>query len=347
MNAVATKPRAKTARAKPAARASAVYVPSTEPSLRARLDTLQAALSQVEEHIESAFDAADDGSPAELLLDHLGHALLADAMRPMMSDKPTRADAKQTYGDLFLVTAALNGAMAMVAGTSIHPVLQEAFELLDWSQNECDSQALIDLLPEADLAADFARGRDHAIKMLDEAEHLQDEREGLRCYRKGGGQDNFFHGYLADVEEDPSLLPGFTSVLSAALRNDNMDLSELAKITLAEVQAGKPGANGTEVEDAPPPLAAAAPETDKPDPELLVNEAVALNNLTSWISGARDTLDTIRICAQINPVLKDQLRQSDVRYNSPEWLGTGADDGMTYLLMHQRLLIEALGRGAS
>lgn len=250
MNAVTTKPQTKTSRTKPAARASAVYVPSTETDLRAKLDTLQAALTQAKEHIESAFDAADDGSSAELLLDHLAHALLADAMRPMMDDKPTRADAKQTYGDLFLVMAALNGAMAMAAGTSIHPVLQEAFELLDWSQNECDSQALIDLLPQADVADNVVRATNVPIK-------------------------------------------------------------------------------------------------DEFDPELVVNEAVAFNNLAGWIIGARDVLEAVKLSAQTNPTLAEQLRRSDVRYNGPEWFGQGADDGMAYLLMHQRSLIEALGRGAA
>lgn len=245
MNAVATKPRAKTSRAKPAARASAAYVASTETDLRARLDTLQAALSQAEEHIESAYDAAEDGSAVEVLLDHLGHVLLADAMRPMMGTSPNRGDAQHAYSDLFLVTATLSGAMAMVAGTAIHPILQEAFELLDWAQNESNSQALIDLLPES------------------------------------------------------------TPTTSASV--DDNELS----------------------------------------PELLMNEAVGLNNLAAWVMSARDTLEALKLSAEVNPALETQLRKSDIRYRSPEWFGQGADEGMAYLLMYQRGVIEALGRGAA
>ena len=97
---------------------------------------------------------------------------------------------------------------------------------------------------QAVTAASFARGRDHAIAMLDEAVAIGDERDGWRCFRRGRAQDNLVDGYLSDVLEDPSLRPGFTAVLSAAVQNQ-IDVSVLATLTLAEVQAGAVGADGT------------------------------------------------------------------------------------------------------
>lgn len=97
---------------------------------------------------------------------------------------------------------------------------------------------------QAVTAASFARGRDHAIAMLNEAVASGDDREGWRCFRDGLAQRNFVDGYLAGVLEDPSLHPGFTAVLSAALQNQ-IDVSVLATLTLAEVRAGEIGADGT------------------------------------------------------------------------------------------------------
>lgn len=94
--------------------------------------------------------------------------------------------------------------------------------------------------------ADFIRGRDLAINMLDEAEALMGEREGLRWMRGGNAQDNLVKGYLADVIADPKLMNGFTSILSTTIRNDHMDLDCLREITLAETQAGAIGADGTQ-----------------------------------------------------------------------------------------------------
>lgn len=97
---------------------------------------------------------------------------------------------------------------------------------------------------QAVTAVSFARGRDLAVAMLDEAVAIGDERDGWRCFRRGRAQDNLVDGYLADVLEDPSLRPGFTAVLSAAVQNQ-IDVSVLATLTLAEVQAGEVGADGT------------------------------------------------------------------------------------------------------
>lgn len=113
-------------------------------------------------------------------------------------------------------------------------------------------------LPPPDLAADFARGRDLAIEMMREAVAIGDEREGWRVFRGGKAQDNLAEGYLRDVIEDPTLRPGFTAILSAAMQNE-VDLSALASITLAETQAGPIGEDGTTVRPAVDPEGALAP----------------------------------------------------------------------------------------
>lgn len=117
--------------------------------------------------------------------------------------------------------------------------------------------------PQADPAADFARGRDLAIEMMREAVAIGDEREAWRVFRGGKAQDNLAEGYLRDVIEDPTLRPGFTAILSAAMQNQ-VDLSALASITLAETQAGPIGEDGTTVRPAVDPEGAPAPAEVSP-----------------------------------------------------------------------------------
>jgi len=95
-------------------------------------------------------------------------------------------------------------------------------------------------------ALDFERGRDIAISMLEEAEGLGDEGEGLRRYRDGNAQRNVAKGYLVDVCKEPALIDGFTAVLSVVLQHGPVGSRELRRISLAETQAGEAGADGTE-----------------------------------------------------------------------------------------------------
>ncbi|RYE74429.1 MAG: hypothetical protein EOO80_17250 [Oxalobacteraceae bacterium] len=142
--------------------------------------------------------------------------------------------------------------------------------------------------PQPDLAADFARGRDHAILMMSEAKAIGDEREGWRCFRGGEAQDNLAKGYLRDVIEDPSLRHGFTAILSAAMQNQ-VDLSTLASITLAETQAGPIGEDGTMVLPAAGSEAAPVPAEVRPAShieevaDILDSAAVVLDKLLSTL----------------------------------------------------------------
>lgn len=244
MSAAAPKPRRKTAAIKRTERAEAKYVVNADSSVEERLQTLKAAFTEADEKIGGAIEAAEPGSSVERLLIHASHELLTEAIGPMLKERPTRAGATHTNQAMSVTLFALQGALAMAAGTALVPALQEGFELLDWVQRECEAIVLEEVLPEADLAADFVRGRDHAIEMMSEAVAIGNEREPWRDLRGGKAQDNLVDGYLSDVIEDPSLRQGFTAILSAAIQNDTC-LEALATITLAEVQAGKRGADGT------------------------------------------------------------------------------------------------------
>lgn len=118
-------------------------------------------------------------------------------------------------------------------------------------------------LPQPDLAADFVRGRDHAIAMMREAVLLGPAREPWRNLRDGEAQDNVVAAYLGDLDRDVSLRLGFTAILSAAIQNET-SIDALAMITLAETQAGEIGADGTQgltgdALEAPPAPVGAAP----------------------------------------------------------------------------------------
>ena len=146
--------------------------------------------------------------------------------------------------------------------------------------------------PQPDLAADFARGRDLAIEMMREAKAIGDEREGWRCFRGGQAQDNLAEGYLRDVIEDPTLRPGFTAILSAAIQNE-VDLSVLASIILAETQAGEIGADGTRVVEVTREAAAGVPDVISiPQPnvdevvDVLNSAVVVLDELLSNLNEA-------------------------------------------------------------
>lgn len=113
-------------------------------SLAERLDTLGAAFTEADEKLECAYDHAEPGSAAEVLLEHVAHGLLVDATPDSLkalsaerTSKPTDALA-HAHAELFTVLAALEGVMALSMGTIIHATLAEAFRLLEWAQEECE-----------------------------------------------------------------------------------------------------------------------------------------------------------------------------------------------------------------
>lgn len=237
MSAVATNPRAK-------AQAAARINPTKSP-----LEALHACLLQGREKTALAYDAAERGTAVDTLLQHVEEVLLPDALAPIYRKDLNRVGLHAVYEGLFVPLAALEGAIALSTDSVLEHTLREAHVLLDWAQTQMDSAGEIARgLPDtSDMrAADFERGKEIAIQMLDEAEALVDEREGKRWMRDGKAQDNLVRGYLTDIINEPALMDGFTAVLSATIRNDHMNLSEVREITLAETQAGEIGADGTE-----------------------------------------------------------------------------------------------------
>lgn len=245
-----------------------------------RLAKLQMALRQADERIEMAYDAAEHGSALELLLEHTNHVLVVKAVRAMLKESPTVQDADATRDALMLVLAALEGCVALSIGTIVHGALVEALQLLDWAQDECEAIYLHRLLPESVPGAGFLRGRDIAINMLKAGGELGDAREGLRRYRGGKPQVNFVKGYLSEIIEEPALLDGFTSIMSATLRNDHVDLAELERITLSETEAGPVEEDGGQwgtiagAFAAGPALKRAPRAASQAEPQRLTAEAV-------------------------------------------------------------------------
>ncbi|MGJ7484309.1 hypothetical protein ACSFA2_03570 [Variovorax sp. LT2P21] len=158
MTAVATKPRKSAPKPAgvPAAayrRPDQVYSPLRGETADERLATLRATLQTADEKLEMAYDAAERGTPVDVLLDLINHDLLCRAAHPAImgvegEPYPDRAHLERTQLALFPVLAALEGAMALAVGTVLSATLAEAFNLLDWAQEEADSAALGALLPE-------------------------------------------------------------------------------------------------------------------------------------------------------------------------------------------------------
>lgn len=131
------------------------YVPNDGASVSERIDTLRATLHMADEKLEAAYDAADPGTAVDTLLNLVAHDLVCKAMHPVLRNEDeatilvTKADLAVAYEALFPVLAVLEGAMALSIGTVLSATLVEAFQLLNWAQEECDSAALGALLPPA------------------------------------------------------------------------------------------------------------------------------------------------------------------------------------------------------
>ena len=259
MSAVATKPRARKT--------------GTPAALRTIAD-VRNDLASVGQMLNTAYGIAPAGEPIEAVLDHLMHDMLPAAARPIFATYPTRADTHATYEALFKPLACLHAAIALAVKTVLHPTLTQAFALLDSLQTELDDVGPIARAlpaPLADHAAqDFVRGRDIAIKMIEEGRALSGERECYRQHRDAGiAQDNFVDRYLSDIIAEPALRRGFTSVLSQIVGSgETFTGGYFRHLSLAETRGGKPGEDGTQPGDAEP--AAAEPtQSEQPSTSLL------------------------------------------------------------------------------
>lgn len=248
---------------------AAKSVPTKAPTAETLLCQVRADLGIVERKLINAHNAAEAGSTLDTLLEHIAYQLLPSAVKGLLGDNPTKDDAERAYVALFVPIALLECLLLSADGTILEGAIRDAFETLDRIDNQLDSSGeLARSLPELDASSAFNRGRDIAINMLAEADTLFDEREAFRWMRDGKAQDNFFKGYLTDILTDRSLLDGFTSIVSATLRNDQMDLAQLKQVTLAETQAGDVGADKTE----PGPDASANKPPAPPKPPKKVTE---------------------------------------------------------------------------
>lgn len=239
MSAVLDRPRAK---ARPKAEKSA---------LQARLDKIFNNLKLGQEKLQLAHHSAgltDPGDAPEILLRAVIEDMLPPTIAPIYREPLSRADVDAAYTGMFTSLAAIDGVIALSLGHVIESTLRDAWVLLD------EANSLMDLtgisgLPEAvdTTEADFLRGRDIAIKMIDEGSALTGERE---CYRRhrdpGTAQDNFVNGYLSDIVAHPELRTGFASVLSQMIGGGEIfDGDYFKQLTFAETRAGDQGEGDT------------------------------------------------------------------------------------------------------
>ncbi|ADU36934.1 hypothetical protein [Variovorax paradoxus] len=99
--------------------------------------------------------------------------------------------------------------------------------------------------------ADFIRGRNLAVAMLEEADQLQmhdpDSAAPNRAYRDGKAQVRFSEAFLMQLIADPSMLDGFSAVLSAKLADQCDCPASYYALSAAEYAEGGVGADGTMV----------------------------------------------------------------------------------------------------
>ncbi|UVH54712.1 hypothetical protein NWF24_17855 [Variovorax paradoxus] len=97
--------------------------------------------------------------------------------------------------------------------------------------------------------ANFIRGRDLAVAMLEEADDLQmnepDATCPFRAYRDGKAQIRFTEAFLLQLIADPSMLDGFNAVLSAKLGDQCDCPASYYALSMVEYSAGAVGGDGT------------------------------------------------------------------------------------------------------
>lgn len=234
MNAVLNKPRAKATK-----RANVAKQIERPP---VTIADIRDWISSAEQKLELAYDAAEPGEPIDTLLDHINHYVLCAPFGIMQRDDLTQADAARIYAGLFPVLACLRGAIKLSESTVLHSTLEEAFALLDAAQTALDStNSAVRSLPEGGPAHDFERGRDLAIRFINEGSALSGQRD---CYRDqrdpGTAQKEFASEYLMEAVEAREMLSGFAAVLSQVIGSgESFDGEFFSKLTLADTQAGE------------------------------------------------------------------------------------------------------------
>lgn len=141
--AVATKPRSRAALAtKP--------IENEAPTVESCLKAVRDAIYKADHKMEAAYDATEPGDSIELVIDHIAHNIMHEAVRPILAEGiPTQATAEAVATAMFTPLATLEAAIALAGDAVFRPNLIEAFNLLDHVNNQLDVNCpLWKLLPE-------------------------------------------------------------------------------------------------------------------------------------------------------------------------------------------------------
>ncbi|WP_162594153.1 hypothetical protein [Variovorax sp. PBL-E5] len=114
------------------------------------LECMRLDLRAADGLIEAAYDASEEGSSVEILLDMINHSMFPEVLHPLIKEgAPTRAEAERIQLELFQPLAALDGAICLARGSILEHHLREAYGLIDGVQDELDSCSdFMRLLPE-------------------------------------------------------------------------------------------------------------------------------------------------------------------------------------------------------
>lgn len=223
----------------------ASQAPSSVALAAARID---ASLKSVAELVTGAMTAA--GDPGDY-----GGRLLRSALplikRVRREIEPCTSDAMHRALDLVYDLQGVVKGAAAFATLDGHParasLAEQADGLLESMTEQMDN---LNFWPAAgDLGDDdFNRGRDLAAAMLRAGEALwnTDGAAERRWHREGRVQNRFATAYLSKLSEEPSLIEGFSAVLSARLgTGEAISASSFLGLPRAEFEAGELGADGT------------------------------------------------------------------------------------------------------
>ncbi|WP_341887046.1 hypothetical protein [Variovorax sp. YR752] len=104
----------------------------------ASIHDIRAWIVSADAKLEMAYDAAENGEPVDVLLDHICHSVMLEPVRIIHRENLTQADAQRVYDSLFPALACIQGAIKLADGTVLQHTLEEAFELLDTAQTALD-----------------------------------------------------------------------------------------------------------------------------------------------------------------------------------------------------------------
>lgn len=126
---------------------------SAEPTLAEHISEMRARLQQADRLLSQAWDASEESSTTDVLLQHLIEDLLPDTMMALKAEQLDRGITRKAYDDLFLPLALLDSIVTLNAGEVLHHTLSSAWTQLDEAQTSLDNAGWSRQLPEAPAAA--------------------------------------------------------------------------------------------------------------------------------------------------------------------------------------------------